>query len=217
MIAFALGVFLCVISWLMVTVAGFRHHAITGFVSAIPVLNLLVLPTIWHRAYIWFFTGIIGVILLAGSWIGGFDKHSYSVAKDLGIDVSILGIKPPKNDLINQSLNLPDPSKDNSTIVLNNEDAQPVMPATAKELPSNALYRMQFQTIEVAQANQYLNQYIRIVRKDRKRMEGKLQNVSNYALKIERNINGGLVGRDIQLTDIQSLEVLIPTRQQENN
>lgn len=195
--AFGLGLFLCVISWLMVTVAGFRHHAIAGFISAIPVLNLLILPTIWHRAFKWFLIGIIGVMLIAGSWLGGFDKHSYNVAKDLGLDTKALGLAPPKPQF-------------EANIPLESNEEAPVALSDVQELPSRALYRMSFKKIDTQAAPQYLNKFIRLERKDRKRMEGKLLDVSNHSIKIERNVQGGMIRHDIQLDDIASLEVLAP-------
>ncbi len=70
-----LGVILLVIAWLMVIIAGFRNHPVTGLVALVPGLNWLIMPSIWHRAGAWAITGLVGFVIAAGAWFfGGADQ-----------------------------------------------------------------------------------------------------------------------------------------------
>ncbi len=70
-----LGVILLVIAWLMVIIAGFRNHPVTGLVALVPGLNWLIMPSIWHRAGAWAITGLVGFVIAVGAWFfGGADQ-----------------------------------------------------------------------------------------------------------------------------------------------
>lgn len=66
--ALILGAFLFILSWIMVVVFGFEHHPVTGIVAFAPGLNVLILPTIWHRVSGWVITGFVGLCIAAAAW-----------------------------------------------------------------------------------------------------------------------------------------------------
>ena len=228
LIALALGVLLIVLAWLMVTIAGFRHHLVTGIVAMIPVINLLILPTIWHRARGWFFTGLVGVILTAGAWIGGeYSQAGQNMQKLLGSHWLTQKISPtasqaPRADheppqTVTQTVNMslpiapvsppkvPATSSDTPT---RSTTTASVEPSAQHELPSNALYQMSFQPVELSSAHQYTGQSLRIMRSDQKRVEGRLVGVTDKMLRIEQNLNGQIQTQELETKYIQSIEVL---------
>lgn len=86
--ALLLGILLFVIGWLVVVVNGFQRHPVTGLVALIPGLNILTLPSLWHRVSGWVITGFVGLLLAAGAWLGGADTHLYKQAQSLGMNVT---------------------------------------------------------------------------------------------------------------------------------
>ena len=52
-------------SWVGYAVSGFKHHFYTGIIALIPFINLLVLPTLWHRAGKYFLAGVFWSIVIA--------------------------------------------------------------------------------------------------------------------------------------------------------
>lgn len=84
--ALVLGILLFVIGWLVVIVQGFNRHPLTGILALIPGLNLLILPSLWHRVGAWFIVSLVGFLLAAGSWgMGGIDQLQQQLQSRLKI------------------------------------------------------------------------------------------------------------------------------------
>ena len=157
--AFLIGLLLFVLSWLRVIFAGFGHHFITGIVSAIPVINLVVLPSLWHRVYGWVLAGIVGLLVAVGCWYSGADKHVYRYAYDAGMNVPI-----PKGSMQTEGLDL---NRNSSQAADNTDPDTPAAPLpSGKELPKSALYRMTYQETDAANLSQYIGRYARLTRID---------------------------------------------------
>lgn len=225
LIALALGLFLIVLAWLMVTIAGFRHHFVTGIVAMIPVVNVLILPTVWHRAKGWFYTGLVGLILAVGAWIGGANSQAgQHMQKLIGANWfqstpsntpsnAKADTEPPQT--VTQSVNMSLPIDPVTPPATSTTEAQSTNTATIPlgssaqhELPTNALYQVTFQTIDNASAGQYIGQVARVLRKDQKRVEGRLLGVTDKILRLEQNQQGQVQTQEIETQYIQSIEVL---------
>lgn len=83
--ALALGLMLFVAGWLSVVAAGFQRHPVTGLFALVPGLNLVALPSLWHRVSGWVITGFVGVVLAGVAWYAGADAHLYRHARHLGV------------------------------------------------------------------------------------------------------------------------------------
>lgn len=202
--AFIIGVLLFLLSWLKIFFAGLGHHAVTGLLAAIPIVNLLILPTIWHRAYSWFMIGLLGFIVAAGSWFIGADKPFFKQAEMLGINMDEMGIEAPKVSDIEKRLE----QEGEKQIVENiTTPAKPLAPRA--DLPQNALYRMEFTAIAKNQLGSHQGRYVRITRNDRKVFEGKLLNADGNGIRIERRASGGVIEHTIALTDIDKVETMV--------
>lgn len=88
--ALFLGILLFAIGWLMVVVAGFQRHPVTGLFAMIPVLNVITLPSLWHRVSAWAITGFVGALLATGAWLGGAKNNLYQQAQVLGANIAVV-------------------------------------------------------------------------------------------------------------------------------
>lgn len=216
-IAFAIGLLLFVLSWLRVIIAGFVHHFLTGIVAIIPVVNVLVLPSVWHQVYGWVMAGFIGLLLAVATWFAGADKQVYQYAQQAGIQLPskpvsepvATGTLPPHQDTV--AVKLPNANTQTAATdtKANTDPNKPAAPLpTGKELPKTALFSMSYKSVEPKQLTDYQGQYIRLTQKDRRQYEGKLLGTEADSLRIERRVNGGLVEHKVSFADIISSEVM---------
>ncbi|WP_020558195.1 hypothetical protein [Thiofilum flexile] len=221
LIALALGMLLIALAWLMITIAGFRHHFVTGIVAMVPVLNLLILPTIWHRARGWFFTGLVGILLAVGAWgVSVNSQAGQNMQRLLGnhwftqklspmLSPSQGDQEPPET--VTQEVNISPIPISTVSLPPNTTSSTSNMPTETgaqHELPSNALYQMGFQPIELSAANHYIGQSLRIRRSDQKWIEGRLLEATDKMLRIEQNLHGQTQTQELETRYIQSIEVL---------
>jgi len=199
---FAIGLLLFLLSWLRVIFAGFRHHVVTGLVSIIPVLNLLILPTIWHKVSVWVLAGIVGLLAASGSWYLGADKSVHRVASDSGFALPMPGAASQQGEGTADQKVPAAPEPQTQSL------SPPPRTTTGTELPRSALYSMRFQSIEADALDGHDGNYIRIFRNDHKRLEGTLLRHGTHSLTIQYRINGNLTEQDISIKDVERLEVM---------
>ncbi|CAA6821616.1 MAG: Unknown protein [uncultured Thiotrichaceae bacterium] len=199
--AFVIGVLLFAASWLRVIFAGFGHHFVTGIVSAFPVINLLILPGIWHKVYGWVFTGIIGLLVAVGSWYAGAEEHVYRYAHETGI--SLPG--PVAEGALDDNTRERMPSAQD-TIADDDTPAAPLAPGQV--LPKKALYKMTYQKVASTSLGEYIGSYVRITRTDRKTFEGKVLGLADNGILVERRASGGVIEQRIGFDDITHAEVM---------
>lgn len=214
-IVFVLGLLLFLLSWLRIIIAGFAHHFLTGMVAIVPVVNVLVLPSVWHQVYAWVMVGFIGFLLAIATWFAGADKQVYQYAHQAGFELPAKQVNQPvtTGDLpSNQEaveVKIPSTARSSATAQSNDDPNQPARPLpTGKELPKTALFTMSYKTVETQQLSEHQGQYIRLTQKDRQQYEGKLLGIEGDSLKIERRVNGGLVEHKVSFADIVSSEVM---------
>ena len=201
--AFVIGLLLFVLSWLRVVFAGFGHHFVTGIVSIVPVLNLLVLPSLWHKVHSWVLAGIIGLLVAVGCWFAGADKHVYRYTHSTGLDLHV-----PQNGVGTEGLDL---NQNNTAhnISESGDSATPAAPLpSGKALPKSALYSMTYKEADANSLGQYVGHYVRVTRIDRKRVEGKVMGADDRGVVIERRINSGSIEQKINFSDITHAEVM---------
>lgn len=92
--ALLLGMALFVLGWLMVAVAGFQRHPVTGLLALLPVLNVVALPSLWHRVSGWVITGLVGALLAGVAWFAGANAHAAHYAQALGLPVEATPAAP---------------------------------------------------------------------------------------------------------------------------
>lgn len=209
--AFAIGLLLFVLSWLRIIFASFGHHFLTGLVSLLPVVNMLILPTVWHKVYGWFLAGLLGLLVAVIAWFAGADKRVHAYTHQAGITIPKLSSEVvATGDMpITTEDNAPNASNGSSNLLINSNNSTPAMPlGDGKELPKTALYRMAYQKVNINQLSNHIGQYIRITQINRRTLEGKLLSISNDHLVLERRVNGGLMEQQILKNEIETTEVM---------
>lgn len=198
--AFIIGVLLFVASWLRVIFAGFGHHFVTGIVSAVPVINLLILPGIWHKVYGWVFTGIIGLLVAIGSWYAGAEEHVYRYAHESGISLPGPVAEGELDDTREHT-----PSAQS---IVTDEDTPAAPLAPGQVLPKKALYKMTYQKVAINSLGDYIGHYARITRTDHKTFEGKVLGLADGGIMVERRVSGGVIEQRIGFDEVTNAEVM---------
>lgn len=83
--ALVLGILLFTVGWLVVVVQGFQRHPLVGLFSLIPGVNLITLPSLWHRVSGWFITALVGLLITLGAWFGGADQYLANQLQAFGV------------------------------------------------------------------------------------------------------------------------------------
>lgn len=221
-----LGVLLFVIGWIKVILGGFRHHAVTGLVALLPVVNLVTLPAVWHRAGKSVLLGFVGVLLAAGAWFMGAEpkvnkltaKFGFTltdnVAETSGPAVDAAADASAESQPVTYTFDLPSQTdtaaKQSETAA--NVEAEPAAPEPAKResaLPANALYHMVFEAVAPDNLATAIGQYVRISQKDGRTREGKLQAVDEGLIQLEERLEGGTITRSIRLNDVREVALMV--------
>ena len=246
--ALLVGVLLFLAGWLAVVIKGFQRHAVTRVFALIPVLNVVTLPSLWHRVSGWVMVGFVGFLLAIGAWLGGAPTQLQQQAKRFGLGIGAPpaavavtantpapSVKPTvataSNALTTTALSLP-PAQPQTAAPVNNTTvpvqstpptAVPVAqtPETASSaiqaqaLPSKALYHMVFEALPLDKVGDNTGSYLRIVQKDGKRREGKLQNVTNTEITVEEREEGGVKSQTFKLNELREVFILRNQQNQE--
>ena len=213
-IALLTGVILFSIGLIIVVLGGFKHHVFTGIIAMIPFLNIIILPSVWHRAYMGVYLGFIGGLLALVSWYGGGNQY-------LAIEAEKFGFNLPNashhtvNNQIKPSYQTPLPNVPSNKSQVAHVEKKPVPPKQAhisdyvgdiKELPKQALYHLIFEAIEDNETSGLTDEYIRLQKKNGDILEGKVLESGSSHLVIEQNRNRRL---KIKAKDISKLEQLV--------
>ncbi|CAA6801724.1 MAG: Unknown protein [uncultured Thiotrichaceae bacterium] len=183
-----IGLLVFLINYGRIIIASFRHHIVTGLISLVPGINIVVLPTIWARIGNAFVISIIGLALALGGWI--------------------LGGK----NTINQLLTPTSTPVANSLPTINSNETTQVNNAKYKELPlpHKTLYQLRYQTINLQQTPVGINQQLRVTLKDGSILEGRLVEPIEQAIII--NQRPTLPTLRIKIQDVLKVEQLIKTQ-----
>jgi hypothetical protein len=230
--ALLVGVILVLAGWLAVVIKGFQRHAVTGVVALIPVLNVVTLPSLWHRVSAWVIIGFVGLLIAVGAWLGGaqtqLQQHTQHLlstdAEPAPTQAAEVPVTPaptqtpvapatPATPTLTVSIPLQSAAL-TPTPVPEAEVAQtPQTPEAAsitatQALPTKALYHMVFETLPLNKLGDHLGAYLRIIQKDGKRREGKLQNVTNTEITLEEREAGEMKTQTLKLSDLREVSVM---------
>ena len=199
-----LGALLFIISFLGYVISGFRHHFVTGLIATLPVLNIITLPSLWHKSSRKFIFGLIGLIIFIGAWFLGADKGIQNLLSRQGSSVSkevvVISATPSNsnqqstttNELVIESL----PIKSNRSQSLNESDML--------DLPKKALYKMGFDIVPVSQINTLLGRIVQITKTDNTQVEGRIKSVSPGSVILD-----GLFENELPLASIKQLKLMV--------
>ena len=185
-----LGTLLILIGYLGFVFAGFRHHFVTGIISALPVLNIVTVPALWSKAGRKVVTSILGIIIVMASWFLGANT---GIQKYVGI---LKG-----NKQITQTV-ITTPSGNNSTTITPNSSATQIVPTVTpsstrpqytideskmQQLPKKALYQMSFEVIPVDKIQSLKDRVVKIITTNNSQFEGRITNITASSIVIQNN------------------------------
>ncbi|MEE9304047.1 MAG: hypothetical protein V3U84_09685 [Thiotrichaceae bacterium] len=187
----AIGGFIFLVAYLIIVIASFKHHTVTGLISLIPGINLVVLPTILGKTGKAFPTSVFALGLALVTWYAGghryLQNYLYSnPAASIQTDITETSVNP-----INNNLNLAAAHK-------------------TKELPlpSKPLYYIVYTKVDSDQLGDLINKHIRITLVDDREFEGKNIEITTTSLLLETHDNNENHMVKIPLKHIVSVEKL---------
>ena len=209
------GILLFTIGLLIVVWAGFKHHFFTGIIAIFPVINVIILPSVWHRAYLGVYLGIIGALLTLGAWYGGGNQYLTSEAEKLGINLPIsskesnVGRTELTEEESSPQQENKKPIKEEKSIAYKKVE-QPYIPeGDVRKLPPQALYTLSFSTVTLNDLANLKGEYVRIEQKNGQVTEGKVTKSQTSSLLIESHNHSGNIAFEIKANNIHKLEKLV--------
>ena len=199
-----LGALLFIISFLGYVISGFRHHFVTGLIATLPVLNIITLPSLWHKSSRKFIVGLIGLIIFIGAWFLGADKGIQNLlsrqVSSVSKEVVVISAAPSNsnqqstttNEAVVESL----PIKSNRSQSLNEGDML--------DLPKKALYKMGFDIVPVSQINTLQGRIVQITKTDNTQIEGRIKSISPGSVILD-----GLFENELPLASIKQLKLMV--------
>jgi len=179
-----IGILLFLFSYLAYIVSGFKHHPVTGLIAIFPVLNVVTLPSLWHKNGRRLIIGFVGLLIAVGSWMFGAEQG----ANDLL--AKIQGNTPQV-----QSLSSSEQAS----------QAQLLIESDMQGLPSKALYRLVFNDVNIEKLGTLQGRIIRLSTKEGEIFEGRLVKIINTKAVIESTKNSE---SKVTITDIKKLSVM---------
>jgi hypothetical protein len=209
-IATLVGLVLLLIGYLLIVFAGFRHHTMTGIIAMIPVLNILIIPSTWHRASAGFIIGTVGLVIAVIGWFAGGSGYFYqqfsipkpNQAQTETQQVQASSVPLPEGQKEGQKENKPAEEKQQNP--LSNRPIGAIIP-----LPDKPLYKLVYKDADRNELKQLIGEYIRITDKKKLRYEGKLENIKGEKVSLKAGINTA----DFKLSDIAQIEKIVKTEQ----
>jgi hypothetical protein len=219
-----LGFLLFILSYLRFVFAGFKHHPVTGALAAIPVLNVLVLPTLWYRTGKFLVFGVFALALAAGAWFMGAERgiNKYtSLLSGKTLPAVTQTTQTPVPAAMPES---PQKTSTQTGQAPNQQVAsqsQPV-PATPKpqfkaisidesklqSLPGKALYKMSFEDVPVGNIKTLLGRIVRLLDKDHTSIEGRVTAVGASSVSIQQTNSSG-ANLELPIANIKKLSLMV--------
>ncbi len=170
-----IGVAIFILAYLIIAFASFRHHFITGLVSLVPVANLIILPTVWHKTAKIFIASIISISLASAAWFSGANQHIAQLAQNFtGQKSHIIKTNYQANSTHS---NQTEPTQvishtptDLKKVSLFNHYKQP-------PLPNKALYYLLFKQVNRQDWEYLKDSLIRITFEDETQVEGRVSKI----------------------------------------
>ncbi len=201
-----LGALLILIGYLGFVFAGFRHHFVTGIISALPVLNIVTVPALWSKAGRKVIISILGTIIVVASWFLGANT---GIQKYVGM---LKGNKQVAQTVITA------PSANNTTRITNTSNLSSVQigptatpSATSpqytideskmQQLPKKALYRMSFEIVPVDKIQGLKNRVVKVITTSNDQFEGRITNITASSIIIQ--------GNELPIANIKQISLMV--------
>ena len=202
----SLGALLILIGYLGFVFAGFRHHFVTGIISALPVLNIVTVPALWRKAGPKVITSIIGLVIVIASWFLGANT---GIQKYVGM---LKGDKQTTQTVITTVAN-PAPSATTISAApsISTQIAPVATPLSSnnftldeskmQQLPKKALYRMTFDVVPLDKVQSLKGRVVKIITTKGDQFEGRINNVTASSIIIQNN--------ELPITNIKQISLMV--------
>ncbi len=224
-----LGFLLFLLSYLRFMFAGFKHHPVTGVIASIPVLNVLVLPTLWYRTGKFLVFGLFALALAVAAWFMGAEKginHYTSTllgkslpsvtqqttsqtagtatvpAAAVATPVAPQGTAEPQANQPAAIQNTPQPTTHSQVKQISFDESQ------LQSLPGKALYKMSFEDVPVNTITSLTGRIVRLLDKDHKMIEGRVATIGASSVTIEQTNHSG-TGLELPIANIKKLSLMV--------
>jgi hypothetical protein len=179
-----LGALLVLIGYLGFVFAGFKHHFVTGIISALPVLNIVTVPALWRNAGSKVIISIVGLAIVIASWFLGANT---GIQKYIGM---LKGEKQTSQTTIT-SMPVTGTTTISATPSSSTQIAPAAMPSIDEsnmlQLPKKALYRMHFEIIPIDQVQSLKDKVVKIITTKGDQLEGRVNSVTASSIVIQNN------------------------------
>lgn len=205
-----IGALLFVFAYLGYVIAGFKHHFITGIISALPILNIVTIPALWYKTSKKILLSILGIIIVGASWFLGADKG-------INNTIALLKGKPKQNTVV---LTNPSQNATNRSSILvttpqiNQQTAS--KPYASKQrfindnnlapLPGKALYHMQFEVIPLKNIGTLQGRTIQITTNSHETYEGRVTKITNSSIVIQSK---STEANELPIANIKQLRLMV--------
>lgn len=206
-----IGIVLFIIGYLGFVAAGFRHHFVTGVISALPILNIVTIPALWRKASRKYILSTFGLLILVASWFLGANT---GIIKLISL---VKGENTSVNNPIITPLNTPSiVNKLTPEISISHDATSPVKPYAnqqriidennMQELPRKALYRMSFDAIPLDRIQTLKDRIVQIKTNNNEQLEGRVINITASSIFIQ-NYNG--LENELPIANIKNISMMV--------
>ncbi len=221
----ALGALLFLIGYLAFILAGFRQNFITGIISALPVLNIVTVPALWHKTSKKLMISVLGIAITTASWFFGADANIKKLLfHSNNADMRNVGMNTGANissPTINVSQNVKQGSRQvvGTTVIRPSDETVSAGPfantqrrlideSEMQELPKRALYKLAFEAVPVNKVKTLKGRIIQLISNKNKLIEGRISRVSNSSVFLHsgRTIS---IENEFPIANIKQLRLMV--------
>ena len=200
-----LGVLLFLVSYLSYVASGFRHHFVTGIISALPILNVVTLPSLWDKSRGKFIIGFIGLLIASGAWLMGANKGLQNLlsrqpqnsSESLVLSAEPDSQQPAQTNTLTPTVSVSPVDADQTRSRVFNEENMLV-------LPNKALYTMSFELVPVDKINTLQGRIVQITNTDNEELEGRIRSVTQSSVVLD-----GLFENELPIASIKELRLMV--------
>jgi len=223
-----IGILLFLIGYLGFLFAGFRQNFVTGIISALPVLNIVTVPALWHKASKKIMISVLGIVIAISSWFLGADTNikkllfasndttiqagvsnnnaQAEAIQGSGLSATLSTVSQVPKQVVGSTVIRPLVDKVSASPFANVQRI--IDESDMLELPGKALYKLSFESIPVNKINTLKNRVIQLITKKNKIIEGRISKITETSIFIQ---SGGtvLVENEFPIANIKQLRLMV--------
>ncbi len=181
-----LGALLFLMGYFGFVVAGFKHHFVTGLISALPIFNIVTVPALWRKTSRKVITSAIGLVIVVASWFLGANTGIQNLIAMVKGDKPAVSESTTQKPSISSEANTSPPAIDESKM---------------QALPKKALYRMAFEAIPLDKIQTLKDRVVQITTRNGDTLEGRVSNLTASSITIR--------GNELAIANIKKISLMV--------